>query len=511
MRKAASRPASGQRAETLKKNLTPAPLLWLAMSDQVVHSAAQPFSARAALPWLVSLSAYVLLLILGQRLLNDPDSYSHIEVGRWILAHGTVPANDPFSFSRHDAPWITFEWLSEVVYAGVYALAGWSGVVVVAAAAIALAFGLLTFFLLRELSPTQTLLMVIAAFALLAPHMLARPHVLALPLMVTWAAAMVRCMDRREAPPYWALPLLVLWANLHGSVVLGVGLIGPAVLEALLRKERSDWPQVLLRWVPFTALAVAASCLTPYGPEPLLMPLTTLGLGHALGWITEWRPQDFSHIGLFELLLLAGIFALSRGVTLPVVRVLVVLGLIHFALAQVRNADLLAILGPLYLAAPLGRKFGGPAGEDGVGSSRGLNLAALGVLVVTSGAALARDVQPTSNITPAAAIAHADLANAGHVLNDYSFGGYLIFAGVPTFIDGRGELFGGPFIDRYNRAISLTDLGDLLKLLDEYNIGATLLAPQTPATALLDRLPQWQRVYSDGVAVVHKRRDMPQR
>jgi hypothetical protein len=191
------------------------------MSDQVVHSEVQPFSARAALPWLVSLGVYGLLLILGPRLLNDPDSYSHIEVGRWIIAHGTLPATDPFSFSRHGAPWITFEWLSEVIYAAAYALAGWPGVLVVGAAAIALAFGLFTFFLLRELSPTQTLLMVIVAVILLAPHMLARPHVLVLPLMVTWAAALVRCMDCRGPPPYWALPLLVVWANLHGSVVQG--------------------------------------------------------------------------------------------------------------------------------------------------------------------------------------------------------------------------------------------------------------------------------------------------
>jgi hypothetical protein len=481
------------------------------MSEQVVHSEVQPFSARAALPWLVSFGVYVALLILGQRMLGDPDSYSHIEVGRWIIAHGTLPASDPFSFSMHGAPWITFEWLSEVIYAEAYALSGWSGVVVVAAAAIALAFGLFTFFLLRELSPIQTLLMVIAAVILLAPHMLARPHVLVLPVMVTWAAALVRCMDREGAPPYWALPLLVLWANLHGSVVLALGLIGPAVLEALLREERSGWPRVLQRWLPFTALAVAASCLTPYGPEPLLMPLRTLGLGLALAWISEWRPHDFSHIGGLEVLLLAGIFALSRGVTLPVVRALVVIGLLHFALAQVRNADLLAMLAPLYLAAPLGRKFGGPIGDDAAGSSRGLNLAALGALIVMSGVALARDVRPAPTITPQAAIAQANLAKTGPVLNDYSFGGYLIFAGIPTFIDGRGELYGGPFIDRYNRAVALVDLGDFLKLLDEYNIGATLLAPQTPAIAMLDRLPQWQRVYSDDVAVVHKRRDMPQK
>ena len=481
------------------------------MTDQVVHSAVQPLSARATLPWVVGLAVYAVLLVAGPRLLGDPDSYSHIELGRWIIAHGTLPTSDPFSFSRHGAPWITFEWLSEVVYAGIYALSGWPGVVAIAAAAIALAFALLTFFLLRELSPALTLLMVIAAVVLLAPHMLARPHVLVLPLMVTWAAALVRCMDRRGPPPYWALPLLVLWSNLHGSVVLALGLIGPAVLEALLREERAQWPRVLLRWLPFVALAVAASCLTPLGPEPLLMPLTTLGLGSALAWIGEWRPQDFSHVSGFELLLLAGIFALSRGVTLPVVRTLVVIGLLHFALAQIRNADLLAMLAPLYLAAPLGRRFGGAAEDGATVAPRGLNWVGLGVLIAVSGVALARDIRPAPAITPEAAVAQAKLAEAGPVLNDYSFGGYLIFAGIPTFIDGRGELYGGPFINRYNRALALIDLEDLLKLLDEYKIGATLLAPRTPAVALLDRLPQWQRVYSDDVAVVHKRRDTPQR
>ncbi|QOZ79414.1 hypothetical protein XH83_30860 [Bradyrhizobium sp. CCBAU 53351] len=481
------------------------------MTDQVVHSAVQPFSARAALPWAVGLCVYAMLLVAGPRLLADPDSYSHIEVGRWIIAHGALPASDPFSFSMRGAPWITFEWLSEVIYAGIYALAGWPGVVAIAAAAVALAFGLFTSFLLRELSPTLTLLMVVAAVVLLAPHMLARPHVFVLPVMVTWAAALVRCMDRAGPPPYWALPLLVLWTNLHGSVVLALGLIGPAVLEALLREARSEWPRVLLRWLPFTALAVAASCLTPHGPEPLLMPLTTLGLGSALAWIAEWRPQDFSHIGGFELLLLGSIFALSRGITLPVVRALVVIGLLHFALAQIRNADLLAMLAPLYLAAPLGRKFGGPAEDDAAVASRGLNLAGLGVLIAMSGVALARDVRPAPSVAPQAAIAKADLAKAGPVLNDYSFGGYLIFSGIPTFIDGRGELYGGPFINRYNRALALVDLVDFLKLLDEYEIGATLLAPSTPAVAMLDRLPAWQRVYSDDVAVVHKRRDTPQK
>ena len=59
---------------------------------------------------------------------------------------------------------------------------------------------------------------------------------------------------------------------------------------------------------------------------------------------------------------------------------------------------------------------------------------------------------------------------------------------------------------RYDRALSLTNIPDFYRLLDEYRIGATLLAPATPAAALLDRSPGWQRLYSDDVAVVHVRR-----
>lgn len=463
------------------------------------------------MPWLVGAGVYVLLLVLGARLLNDPDTYWQVAVGRWIAEHGTVPTTDPFSFTMHGAHWIAFEWLSELAYAAAFAVGGWAGVVILAAAAIALAFGLLTRLLLRDLAPTPALVFVLAALALAAPHMLARPHVLALPVMVAWAGALVRTMDQRSHPPYAALPLLVLWANLHGSVILGLGLIGPAILESLLNeKQRSTWPRVILQWIPFVVLAVLATCVTPYGAGSLLVPLKTFGLGDALKTIVEWRPQDFGHLDTFEILLLMGIFALSRGITLPLVRALVVLGFLHFALAQARNADLLAILAPLYLAAPLARQFTSRQDDAIAGlpaSARGLGLTAAAVAVIATGLALARTISPDIRNTPQAAIAAAGIAKSGPVLNDYAFGGYLIYSGIAPFIDGRGELYGARFINRYTQAVSLSDLPDFVKLLDQYGIRATLLSPHTPAVALLDRMPNWQRVYSDDVAVVHKRRE----
>jgi hypothetical protein len=95
---------------------------------------------------------------------------------------------------------------------------------------------------------------------------------------------------------------------------------------------------------------------------------------------------------------------------------------------------------------------------------------------------------------------------AGPILNDYDFGGYLDFVGIPPFIDGRSELYGQAFILRHDRALSLQNLPDFLRLLDDYGIRTTFLAPTTPAVALLDRLPDWRRAYADETAVVHTRR-----
>ena len=98
------------------------------------------------------------------------------------------------------------------------------------------------------------------------------------------------------------------------------------------------------------------------------------------------------------------------------------------------------------------------------------------------------------------------------MLNDYSFGGYLIFAGIPTFIDGRGELYGGQFICALqSRSVAGRPARFSRSCSTSTRFGATLLAPDTPAVALLDRLPDWQRVYSDDVAVVHKRLDAPKK
>jgi hypothetical protein len=472
--------------------------------------AASSFLPRI-LPLLVAAVLYLVVLMGGANLLNDPDSYWHVMVGQWIVEHRAFPRTDPFSFTFAGAPWIAKEWLSQLLYAGAKAFAGWTGMVVLAAASVGLAFAIFTRSLVRNLAPIPTLVFAAAAFLLTAPHILARPHMLALPVMVAWVAGLVRAADDRRAPSLWLLPLMVLWANLHAAFTFGILMVAALGLDAIAGAAKERRVAVAAEWIGFGILAVIAGCITPYGPESLFSTVRILGLGSdALALIGEWRAADFSRVGAFEVVLLVAIgLALWRGFRPSLVRILILVGLLHMALSSERNAEFFALVAPLVVARALARQFPSLAADSNAAAQPALVpslILAIFVVAATAFFAATASYAPDRRITPAAALAVIEKAKPGRVFNAYDFGGYLVSAGVPTFIDGRGELYGADFMLRQNRAVTLADIGELEKLLDDYRIGATLLQPGAPAVQYLDRSADWQRLYADDIAVVHVRR-----
>ena len=465
---------------------------------------------RALLPLWVGVFVYALFFLAGNRLLIDPDTLWQVTVGQWILDHHAVPETDVFSFTMRGQPWISTQWLAQVLYAKAFAVAGWSGPVVLAASALAATFGLLTRFLIRRLSESTALVFVAAALALTVPHALARPHVLAFPVMVLWVAALIAAADRRGVPSFWLLPLMALWANLHGGFVFGLVLMAPIALDAVLNADAASRKPLALRWAVFGLAALLASCCTPYGWNSLLASQKILALGAALRLIREWQAADFSDIAAFEVCLLLGLgLALWRGVKLPPMRIVLLLGLIHMALAQDRAAEILGLLAPLVLAVPLARQIGGPevsAFAVAAPMRRGL-LAGVAIALVAGTVAYTAvyRFEPHPRGAPAAAVAELKKLNPGHVFNDYDFGGYLIANGVPTFIDGRTELYGEKFFMDYIEAVAVMNPETLFRLLDEYKIEATLMRTQTSANRLIDHIDGWQKVYSDDIATLHVR------
>jgi hypothetical protein len=482
-----------------------------AMTLSVTHEREDASPMRGLMPLWVGVGVYALFLLAGNRLLIDPDTMWQITVGQWILDHRAVPQTDVYSFTMRGQPWISTQWLAQVFYAKSYAIAGWSGPVVLAASAIAATFALLTKFLNRHLSEGTTLVFVAAALALTVPHLLARPHVLALPLLVAWVGGMIASADRSRAPSFWLLPLMVLWANLHGGFVFGLVLIAPIALDAVLSAGPASRQSLVLRWAAFAVAALTASCCTPYGWNALLASQKILELGGALPLIMEWKPADFGSLGPFEICLLLGVgLALLRGIKLPLLRIALLLGLLHMALAQGRAAEILAMVAPLVLAAPLARQIGGNkvSNPDAVAPARGMLLATLAVALFAATLVYAsvHRFEPHTRGSPVAAVIELKKLNLARVFNDYDFGGYLIANGVAPFIDGRTELYGEKFFVDHNAASGLMEPENLFRLLAQYRIEATLMRTQSAATKLLDHIDGWHKVYADDIATIHVRK-----
>lgn len=453
------------------------------------------------------IGVYLLLLINGSRLLNDSDTYWHVAVGKWILDHQTFPRVDIYSFTKAGAPWISTSWLAQVLYAETYQLAGWAGPVVLAAASVAVTFALLAFILGRRVPPIYAAIIVLVALALSAAHLLARPHVLALPVMLAWVNGLVSASESCKAPSFWLLPLIVLWANLHGGFILGVALVAPLACDALWNAERSQRQSLALRWVGFGICAVVACCVTPYGWQSILASREILQLGELLHLISEWMPPDFGSFSVFEacvLVLIGG--ALYCGVKLSPPRIVLVLGLFHLALSHVRNIEIFALLLPLVVLTPLSSQFGLQATriEKAFPAVLATMLAAILGLSTWAFAADNR-FAPTALQSPAAAADVLKDHNSKRVLNDLQFGGYLISRGFPVFIDGRAELYGEQFGMAYYNALQLKNVDAFISLLRSYDIDAVLLTPSTPAASLLDHLDGWERAYADETAVVYIR------
>src|SRR5437763_5188305 len=83
----------------------------------------------------VLLLYYAILFAVPNKLLSDPDTFWHIRVGQWILDHAQFPTVDVFSYTAGGKPWISTEWLSEVIFATAFKFGGWHAVVLLSAAA----------------------------------------------------------------------------------------------------------------------------------------------------------------------------------------------------------------------------------------------------------------------------------------------------------------------------------------------------------------------------------------
>ena len=473
-------------------------------------------------PVIIGVLGAVPPLLRPATLLLDPDTYLHIAAGRWMIAHRALPFQDPFSHSMPGAAWVPHEWLAELLFALLYAAGGWGALVVVCAACFGLSLAIFARCLMRHCEPFTLIIMAVLTGGMAYGHLFARPHVLAFPILVAWSAALIEARDRDRAPPLWLLPLLVLWANLHGGFMFGEALALYLGAEAvLMAKGGAPRRQALRRWGLFVLLALLAGLSTPNGLAGFLQPIRMMDMPVLHARFSEWQPPDLRADHLLALWVLgAPLLAFGLGLRLPLSRLLLLIGLYFEALQSTRHTDLLCWVGPLVVAAALGPQLARHIHQDPPsGLARWMdrrivpgNLAgalAAAVFVLLAGAVtLAFPPKPDEKAgCPMAALAAVrDQHIDGPVLNAEPVGGCLIFNDIPPFIDGRIEMYGDAFLGRWWQA-SVGHVETLKRLLADYHIRWTLFQRTSGAAQVLDLLPGWRRAYADDYFVIHVRDD----
>jgi len=475
-------------------------------SDDAAEARLAGLGLAAIAIFLFSLAAF------SPQVLGDGDTWSHVATGEWILAHGAVPRADPFSYSMQGAPWTAHEWLAEVLLALAFRFAGWSGVTLLTGAAAATAALVVGLTVARHLRGALLIAVVAIGLSLVTANLLARPHILALPIAAAWTAGLIAARENGRAPPLALAALMTLWANLHGGFIFGLVLIGPFALEASTAAPAGARLSTARPWATFALAALAAALINPYGVEALLLPFRLMSVEN-LSRISEWRPQDFSHVGTMELALLALLgLALTRPFSMPPIRAALVIALIAMALEHSRHQVLLGIIAPMLLAAPIAPAFGvAPVGDEWRRVARAALPATVAALLAIGAMRLAAPVERTDGAAaPISALsAVSPELRRKPVLNDYAFGGYLIFEHVRPFIDARVELYGDPMLSLYDKLQS-GDRDALEATLKRYDVAWTIFDPGSRIVAMLDREPGWRRLHSDATAIVHVREAAPE-
>jgi hypothetical protein len=457
---------------------------------------------------------------------QDPDFFWHITAGKLIAQTGQVPSTDPFSFTWIGKPWTPHEWLSELLIYWLVTGIGRIGALIVFGLFPAAIFAVLAI-ALRRAAGARVLALAIP-FAVGAYVMIGfvtlRPQAISWLLLAGLIWFLLEARPERPRRFLLLIPLFVLWANLHGLYVIGLGVVGLYTLFTLAGRTPMSERR---NWVVGTLLGViGASMLTPAGPIGILYPLRYVDSGDwGLANIAEWQSPNFhepAHMGFLLMIVLLG---LNGGRSTPGWLVALSWVGVAMGLLALRNAPIAAVFAMPTLVMGLearlrawddARRQRRPIPPSRALGRRVLELVTALVIALGSVAVLVpRDLNAAidKSLDTRFPVAGVDALERvfpnANVLAEYGWGGYVIWRlhdrGGHVFVDGRNDMYSQQVLEDYS-AIRAADPG-WQALAAKYGVQAILLPPETTLTRGPAKDAGWCEVYRDDEQVLYLRGD----
>ena len=328
--------------------------------------------------------AFAIVLLLDVPADYNVDTWLALVDGRFVWAHG-IPHRDVFNVMTLGRPWVDQQWLSQLASYAIYRLGGLGLFGAVSTALFVVPVGAAIATARRLGAPFRTVLVTIPiGIALVLPAREIRTQDFAVPLFVATVALLSTDGRRPSARVFWCIPILALWANLHGSATLGAGLVVLYAVTQLwerrlsLRRDRSAWARPLA----LALGAVVALGITPYGFSIVGYYHSTMVDPTLRQFVTEWQPITSQTGSTVALCLLVGacLWGFGRRPTATTSwEKLALIVLAAGSIEVIRNALFLGLFGLIVLPLTLPSLSRGRSGCDrGTEASAGVRLRANG-------------------------------------------------------------------------------------------------------------------------------------
>jgi tetratricopeptide (TPR) repeat protein len=483
---------------------------------------------------------FLSILCLNIRPIHSNDFWHHLKAGQFVLKNGGVAHTEPFLISAKGMPWIQKDWLAQVLFYAIYSKAGANALIVLKALTFAASFVILAF-ACRQRTKSLTIPVLVSALAglSLCTRSFVRPEFISYLLLSFFIFFLEKARTRSWRWLIGTAPLVAVWANVHGSFIVGIVLLGITAAGESLRRltgrrgQKGPTPapsrrRAILLWV-FVLVSLGAACLNPYGIAIFKVPFRLFGSEELSRWIVEWRPFTLrellrpEQIGFW--ILLAATLITIRKINLT--DLLVLGAFFYLALKSSRNVMLfLFICAPIFachldhLAGILSRiriipkrmkrpLVGWTALAlflglvvwygQGIPDMRRFGLGVDESIIPRRGA----DFLTTHNIK-------------GRIYNTFRFGNYLLWRldpGCEIFIDGRVDVYGGEIL-RLATDIQYAREG-WQETLDEYGITVAFIDTKVGGAHATgwERLGKalfasndWALVYFDEICLIFLKR-----
>jgi hypothetical protein len=457
-------------------------------------------------PWL-TVPRLWLVVVLGaigimgmERTPSAIDLAYHVKAGQLMVAEHALPRTDALAWTTAGRSWLDQNWGAQLVLYGIWRLGGFP---LVAAACRRRTANL-------RVIAGAVLIGYVASVATFS----ARPQMFSLLLF----AAELYLLEVARTHPRVALAiplLMVLWANLHGAFVVGIGLLVVEVVAAAWRRDRPG----AVRHLVVAAASVAALLINPWGVRVVGYALSLPTSRVVSGMITEWAPMNVRQLPGPPVLPAVGVLVVAlvrapapQRVPEQLLRMALLGALAFWA---VRGVAWFGLALPVALCALARPHPARPAAADcGVPALNGLVLAALAVALVAATPPVQRTLfGPRPGLIAAPAAAADWLAaspRSGRMFNYQPWGSYLelrLGPRVQVGFDSRIELAPEDRWDRYLAVVG--GRWDAERLLDGWGVDHVVTSRQaTPALVeLLESSGRWRLAFAMGDQVVYQRAD----